>query len=103
MRKVYSKVGLVLMMLYILLVVAAFAYSFIMIQYYPSNSEFSGVYITALTLPWSLLGILMLIVLSTVSVDFSFGSKVILIIGALLNMIIIYKVAIKIEKKGDNK
>lgn len=103
MKISHTKVGLMLTIPYVLLVLAAFLYTVIMQNYYPEKSEFSGVYITVLTFPWSLLASLILILLAIAGVDFSLGVKVIIIIGAILNTIILYKIGQKIEQPSDRK
>lgn len=91
MKIPHTKKGLMLAMPYLLLVLVAFLYTAIMQDYYPDKSEFSGVYITVLTFPWSILASLILILLAVVGVDFSLGIKIIIIIGALVNTVILYK------------
>lgn len=101
--KKYSKMGLRLVIPYILLVLVAFAYASIMQMSYPGKSEFSGVYITVLTFPWSLLSTLLLVLLALLGVDFSLGAKIIIMIGALLNILIIYKVGRKLSSQATEK
>jgi hypothetical protein len=49
-----SKLGLIFVSAYIILLIAASAFLIVVHLLYPDKSEFAGVYILILTLPWSI-------------------------------------------------
>lgn len=93
-----SKKGIQFVAVYILLLIAAFIFAFFMITHNPSKSEFVGVYILILTLPWSLLGGILLDYLGLLS-SVKFLDT---IIYAIINSIILYFIGANIEKNRDS-
>jgi hypothetical protein len=55
MHKQKSKLGIIFVAIYITLAVTALTFLVVMLTKYPEKSEFAGVYIGVLTLPWSII------------------------------------------------
>lgn len=54
-----KNIGLILMICYMVLVLAAFFFCLYLNIYHTANSEFAGVYLVVLTLPWCLVFIIL--------------------------------------------
>ena len=97
MGKYHSRLGLIISLIYILLVVGALSFAYFVITRTPGKSEFVGIYIVILTLPWS--------IFSTILLDFlriqdavSLSTKFWISIGeAIINVLVLYFVGKKIE------
>jgi len=97
MKRPFSKLGTLLALPYLLLAIAAFAYTLRMTQYHPSKSAFAGVYLSALALPWSLGAALTLILFAMLGVDFSSVARLITYVGIIFNVVLIYRLGEKVE------
>lgn len=99
MKLLQSKQGLKFVMIYILLLIVATAFAFFMITYNPSKSEFVGVYMLILTLPW---GIFLTLILDYFNMIDSISVSikiVLLLICSIPNAFILYFIGSNIEKK----
>ncbi len=88
-----SKVGLFFVSIYLLLAIYAIGYIIYRINFTPVNSEFAGLGIIILTLPWSIL------LLKAIEIPESITIYLLILSGlALLNAFIIYMIGHGLEK-----
>lgn len=96
MREQKIKLGIIFATVYTILVIAALIFAYIMVTYYTEKSEFAGLYIGLLTLPWSLA---LFKSFDLAGVRFATNINIlILIFFAILNAFLLYKIGKKIEK-----
>lgn len=88
-----SKVGLFFVSIYIMLAIYALGYIIYRINFTPVNSEFAGLGMIILTLPWSLL------LLKAIEIPESIAIYLLILSGlAILNAFIIYLIGHGLEK-----
>lgn len=92
-----TKLGVVIVSIYLTLVIMALVYFIVMITLYTMEAEFSGLYIVILTLPWSIIVVLLLDNFRMID-SITLTTKVLLFLGcAIPNAFILYWIGSKIN------
>lgn len=100
MRLRNTKIGRILVIIYVILVMIAFSFYLYNIK----QSAFAGVYIVVLTFPWSLLLIFFQFILVLLSGKyFTFVSSLLLILFGLINAVFLYRLGYQIEFGENNR